>query len=375
MISYLIRCIIRRIVNCIIRPKNVIKLIIIFLICFLFFNHLIVNNAFASTEATGFNGDSTYYDSKEAMFQVYEGFCADLCIRLNTFSVDSSPLNRFNANQIIKLLQDKEYGVWISYNLPSGDNFYNAVLYNRSKMYVTFYPLKSRLSFTQMPLSVWYLMDNIEMREIFYNSSDLICFEISSNVYVEEYDISVNKPWGYRESDGAYPLEMPFLLYSYNSTSISEFITAYFSNNTSQLEGILEQLEKTNDFLSSKDVPDSAFDIDSSSTKNEIDNSTSNIETTEGVDNIFTSFYNTFTDTSSTELEVPIPFVDKSLKIKGSFVQDFLGENNIILLMLHALYYYFVSAFIIKDMMRIIDKIKSGDIATSSETNIKADML
>ena len=324
MITYFIRCVIRRFVNCIIHPKNVFKLIFIFSICFLIFNHLVVNNAFASSN---YNGDSTYYDSKQSMYYVYEGFCADLCLRLNGFNSDFSASNRYYSKQIMELMQNKEYGMWISYNLPSGDNFYNAVLYARQKMYVTFYPVHTRISFEELPISNWYGLDDIAMRQIYYKSEDLICFEIFGNEYIDEYDISVKQPWGYRSSDGGYPLEMPLLLYCFNSESVVSFITAYLTSSNEQMEAVLEELQKTNDFLNNKTVSDNAYDIDSVSTKNEIDNSSSNIETTDGVDNIFSSFYNTFTDTSSTELEVPIPFTNQSLKIKGSFVQDFLGNN------------------------------------------------
>ena len=38
-------------------------------------------------------------------------------------------------------------------------------------------------------------------------------------------------------------------------------------------------------------------------------------------------------------------------------------------------YWYFIARFIVKDIASYIEKAKSGDIFSSSDTNIKTDML
>lgn len=96
--------------------------------------------------------------------------------------------------------------------------------------------------------------------------------------------------------------------------------------------------------------------------------------TASGFNNIFNAFYNGIT-AEPTDIVLPIPYVNKNITINPNFLRDLLGDNNILIKLIESFYFFIVSLYIVKDIEKIIEKIKNGDIATSTDTNIKADML
>lgn len=108
-----------------------------------------------------------------------------------------------------------------------------------------------------------------------------------------------------------------------------------------------------------------------------------NDTTTFGFDYIFNTIYNSISSNPK-PIEFKIPFVDYTFTINPNFLDEWLhnldvevvgGINNIVLNFIHAFYYFIISYYIINDIRKNIEKIKTGDIMTHTDTNIKADML
>lgn len=96
--------------------------------------------------------------------------------------------------------------------------------------------------------------------------------------------------------------------------------------------------------------------------------------TASGFDNIFNMFYNGIT-ANPVDIVFPIPFTQHTITIQPDYIRNALGSNNIILNLIESFWYFAVSLYIVKDIESLIRKMKNGDVATSSDTNIKADML
>lgn len=96
--------------------------------------------------------------------------------------------------------------------------------------------------------------------------------------------------------------------------------------------------------------------------------------TSSGFDSIFTSMYNVFTTDEAPDIVLPIPYANENIIISPSAISSMIG-NNVIVSFIQAWYWFIVSYYIYKDVQKVIEKIKDGSIATSSDTNIKTEML
>lgn len=116
-------------------------------------------------------------------------------------------------------------------------------------------------------------------------------------------------------------------------------------------------------------------DYDPNSIINSMPSSSSyNDVTSSGVDNIFTTLRNTFTSNNYTDFVFTVPFTNgKTITIPSTLTENIIPETikNII----QMVYWFMISRYIIKDIASYIEKAKSGDIFTKSDTNIKTDML
>lgn len=64
-----------------------------------------------------------------------------------------------------------------------------------------------------------------------------------------------------------------------------------------------------------------------------------------------------------------------TLNINGNLVSQHLENYPLILNLIHSVYWFVVSYYIVNDVRKYVEKVKNGDIMTHTDTNIKADML
>lgn len=105
-------------------------------------------------------------------------------------------------------------------------------------------------------------------------------------------------------------------------------------------------------------------------------NDTTGVEN--GVNNIFNVIMNAFTNfDSSQEVVLPIPFTDKSITISGNYTRDMLTSVNAawVINFISIFWWYIISVYIIKDILKTVDKIQEGKIDSVENSNIKGDML
>ena len=101
--------------------------------------------------------------------------------------------------------------------------------------------------------------------------------------------------------------------------------------------------------------------------------------TTDGFNYLFNMIYSQINPTNNVDpaqdIVFNIPFVNKELRINKDFTRNLLGYDSPIISLLSIVYYFLVSYYIIQDIRKTIESVKTGDIMTHTDTNIKADML
>lgn len=138
-----------------------------------------------------------------------------------------------------------------------------------------------------------------------------------------------------------------------------------------QLTDINNSIQAGNDKLD--DINDSITDSSISSDFNLPESSTNDI-TASGFDSIFETIKNAFTTKNSKPLVINIPFTDKTFTIDSDTVYDGLNFGSLTNI-INAFWYFVISLFIAKDILYKIQKLKSGDIESVETNNIKGDLL
>lgn len=97
--------------------------------------------------------------------------------------------------------------------------------------------------------------------------------------------------------------------------------------------------------------------------------------TQDGFNNLFNTIENLFTTGKSVDVVIKIPFTDKSFTINADTVYGDTSKLGAVKSFIQAWYYFFISLFIVKDINKKINKIKSGNIENVQSDDIKADIL
>lgn len=173
--------------------------------------------------------------------------------------------------------------------------------------------------------------------------------------------------------------------YSQELGQISSKISDILSDNDtiiSQNSQMIQQQEEINDNL--EDVNDSVQDLKDTITDDTVESTAQDLPSTDvtdptqnGIDNIFQSIYNAFCVGQAQDIVFPIPFTDKNITLSPYYVSDMLNNNGAgwVYTLIQAFWGYLIGRFIISDISKKIDKIKSGNIENVENSNIKEEML
>lgn len=107
-----------------------------------------------------------------------------------------------------------------------------------------------------------------------------------------------------------------------------------------------------------------------------ITNSDTTVDITQsGFNSIFTTLQNYFTSSSGGSLTLTLPFVNKSFTISKSSVYGNFKQLSTIENLASLVWYFVISLYIVKQVQKMINKIKSGNLEDVVDNNIKADIL
>lgn len=313
-IDYFIKCIIRRIVRIIFKPKILITILFILLILTLSLYH----NSYAA--------EGNIYD-------VYNSINNDLVNRLDKVSSSNTSFyNYFN---------NLDYSFLVYYGAIDGNSMFTTS-YNSSTLNVAFYP--SDFSFLNMEnKTVWGGASCSQSRTPVSNT-------VSFNVFSFDVD-------GTYIQYGTATLYLPTELVNYRSSVVSEYLRE--KKNVQEItNSITEGTDKIDNSITSTDYDDSVVNIDTSSA--DIDDTSS----TQLFTAIFTNFKNLLDNSNWQTVEtidIPIPHSQEKLQLKSDILSNIVG-NTFIATLINVAWYSVFGLYAFKFATKIFQSIKSGYI-------------
>lgn len=202
--------------------------------------------------------------------------------------------------------------------------------------------------------------------------------------------IDVFKAFGIYETD--FESDLRELLENIAQNSSANYNSALETINNSindqtdtlhnDLSDVQDSIDQTNDKLNETnekldDVKDTLTDDTVESSAEDLPSVSVDDPTSDGIGGIFQSIYNAFCTGTAQDIVFPIPFTEKNITLSPSYVSDMLSNNNAgwVLTLIQVFWGYLIGRFIVSDISKKIDKIKSGDIENIQNDNIKEEML
>lgn len=159
------------------------------------------------------------------------------------------------------------------------------------------------------------------------------------------------------------------------SSDFLKDIIVELEENNQNLNDIKTQIKESSDFLKSDDMTQGDKNIPAQSSED---------ITNESFNGIFDWFYKCVTTVvnkdNPAKIKIEIPFANRSFELSGWEINRLWVNGNglsadFLQKWVMRFWYVLVYLYIIKDIHSIIEKIKNGNILTSTDTDVKADML
>lgn len=300
-------------------------------------------------------------DTRQAVYSVYDSFNADMLVRLYNLS-NGSLSQKFAYNRILGFFKNPDYSYFVTYKTWSGYDYYNAFAYNQTILYLNFYK-KNGLTLQMGTVDNWSLI-NTGMREITSNSS-IVSFEFLSDE-VTETSINSNQTF-----------YLPNILVNYYPQTTIDFVQAYNNNDTSLLQQIVANSERTatatekiQEFFEDDTQP-TASDVNNSiSSNNSSYNNNISIPTSsnpnDSITSIFTNFTNAFTYSSSSvdTINIPIPFVrNKNITLSSNMISRHIFGTDLYVI-IQLIYTFIFAKYFIRLAKRILNWLDRGEAFT-----------
>lgn len=182
------------------------------------------------------------------------------------------------------------------------------------------------------------------------------------------------------------------LFHDFGLIHSSEFTTYYNLLNSIKTlleEQSYERLEIANSIDSNgnkikNSIEKSTTDINNNLNNNDtseidtsgITNSDTTVDITQdGFNSIFNTLQTYFTSNNGGSMVLNIPFVNKSITISKATVYGHFKQLSTVENLASIAWYFVISLYIVKQVQKMINKIKSGNLENVVDNNIKADIL
>ena len=336
--------------------KKIFLSLCIFLLIFCFTSY-----SFCSTEVSQSDAFSVFtndgINDQDSMITAIYGLPRDKAISILTTIKDSlAKLGRWNMGLYIQKAPNADDA--FRFNVVYLDDYtftFQNINYSDMGVQVQNIPVYDSLTF-------WNVASITTNGEVWVGSSSWVSNSKLCYFYLRAVSprwIQALTDFGLVSSD----TEKQQLLDSINSNT--QNINTSIQNQTAQQHQDSEDIKNTL-------TDNSVEDIDTSAIQNS--DSTQDI-TSDGFDNIFTSIQNAILDDSYHSVDINIPFINMPLTISKSSIFGNFSGLSVIENLCSMVWYFLVSSFIVKDISKKINAIKSGNIENVQNTNIKEDLL
>lgn len=329
--SYAIRCIIRRIIYFLTKPKYLLIIVTSIIVIFLLSNY---------TTVFGWEGDNSYTDKNATIISSYDSIASDLVNRMQ-----NSPNSLLDS-----YLTDGQYSYYLYYGASDGSDMLSVQQWNTNYLYIAVYKTTSRTitattqdRYQGMTTNIYYVTNIYDLMR--YNGNT---FEVPS------------------ATNGQY-IPSPLLSYHsaiitgyYNNSvnSASESITSAINQQTNTIEQQTTVIQDTQDFLEDDTIQDSSMSIDT----------TGMTVSDNGVNNFFTDFlnsvYNIFVNIDSTveTITIPMPYNIPDIVLRSDIISSHIN-NTILFTLIQTFWWFIISRYIIHFVFRMIKWLTDGELA------------
>lgn len=172
-----------------------------------------------------------------------------------------------------------------------------------------------------------------------------------------------------------------------NIETYSQWTVQNLESINKKLDNISAQIQAKQDEIKNEvtkqgtEINNSVKNVDTSINNSDVSADSSSLPsdsttdiTADGFNNIFNQLYKTFTTQTAQDLVITIPFTKKSFTINSSTVYSG-AKLGFVKTLIETFWYFVISYFIVQDIAKKINKIKSGDIENVQQDNIKEDLL
>lgn len=317
---------------------------------------LLKNNTFAYS---GLEGDDTYTDPNNSIFQVYDGYLNDFAMRLNNSDDDDV------ADLIDRLTGTKQYSFVVYYGNAEYD-YSNDFKHMRVVLFdsgVQFGTSTAYVAFHNMDCEYVYNTTNVGL---VYDFTDLSCTRSSLNRAIYVPYILINR----------YNQILVEVLSNKTDTSNSDIVSALntqttkIQEQTTAINNQTTKIEEQTEAMTSTDYDDENVDIDTS-VVDSVDQSTyTGLFTT-----VFTSFNNAISSDRVEYIRVPIPHAVDDILIPSNIVSAHISST--FLALIQGFWFYLFGFYGFKFVNNLIVKIKEGSILDGYSSNdvISSDMM
>ena len=344
-VSYLIKCVIRRLVYIFIKPKY----ILIFLVSLVVIYFLSSQGVFA---ATTIPGNYTYQDTVNTIHSYYESTLDDILNRL-------SGMTETQYNNLRNRINSGKYGVWAFYTASNTSANVSGVMRWDNSLNTQFVTL------------ILYELDNVSSSA---NLDDPAYFNqfTQSRIYTLTgyiYSFNGSKVTLSDFENGRFAIPASLFGYVYhnfysyfrdNSQENADNIVSAIEEQTNSInDSIQSSTDEINNSLTSTDYDENTVNIDTSSTDDVSDSETTGLFTT-----IFNNFSDLLDSSSWDEVEVieiGLPYVDNKIQIRSDILSSLVSSGLLGNLITIAWYSVF-GLYVFKFVNNLIHSIKSGDI-------------
>ena len=339
-------------------------LIFLFLFCsFSFASETLVNPTSGAGGPLAFQNDNQFVSFQQIEENIQNDFIQVLIARKNLDNKASGLVNRlwqvfqgYGGNSFI-YVEDNISGYSDRYVVYSGS------LADMNSTCQSTYSY-GNLVFTNVPVisGTFQVLGGIGGSGCYYNSS----FGTTKSLKIPLAYSSVVSPQ-FLELFKVYGL-----VTDSNINSVNNNINNMNSNISSQANQTRQEIEKSTDKINNNLNNNDTSEIDTSG----ITNSDTTVDITQGgFNSIFTTLQNYFTSSSGGSLTLTIPFVNKSFTISKSSVYGNFKQLSTIENLASLVWYFVISLYIVKQVQKMINKIKSGNLEDVVDNNVKADIL
>lgn len=349
-INYVIKCIIRNIIYKLMKPRNLLIIIILALLVFLV----------CYSPSYGWEGNNNYTDKNNTIVITYESINQDLLNRLNYYDEGNNVYN-----DLLSDLKNNNYSYYCFYGSTDGSDMISSQRFNTQELYVYFYDNGNKNltislydTYQGMTTNIYQMTGGL-VNGYCFNGNDLIPIGQPSSFFIPGVLVT-------------YKSNVLYSLINDKSNSNNQEIINSIEDVNNSVNDLTNTINNKDDNEGSSDITDS-FNNMSSSTSSQDNN-------VDSIHNFFIDLSNIISNSLNNQtvsISFPVPFTEEIIEIKSDIIFNII-RGTLIYTLLQLAYYTLFGFYIITQVWRILLWFQSGNFINGKfvkTENLLNDML